>query len=87
MVDAPPVPTLAEPLTDREGEVAQLVATGMSDNAIAKQLNLSRNTIKTLLSRIYGKLGISGDELIVQRKRSYNARVLLTRWVLTQTTV
>jgi two-component system, NarL family, nitrate/nitrite response regulator NarL len=46
-------------LTDREGEVLRLIAEGMSAPAIAEQLELSTATVKTHLSNLYDKLGVS----------------------------
>ena len=46
-----------EPLTDREVEVLRLAASGLAVGTIADALFVSRNTVKTHLSRAYGKLG------------------------------
>ena len=46
-------------LTPREEQVVALVADGMSNRAIARELNLSENTIKKYVFRIFDKLGIS----------------------------
>lgn len=48
---------LIEPLTDREAEVLGLAAGGLSTDAIADHLFLSRNTVKSHLAHAYGKLG------------------------------
>lgn len=48
-----------ESLTPTEMEVVRLVARGLPNPEIAKQLFVSRNTIKTHLSHVFGKLGIS----------------------------
>ena len=45
-------------LTTREVEVLQLVADGLSNNAIAGRLHLSEGTIKSHLVRIYTKLDV-----------------------------
>jgi DNA-binding CsgD family transcriptional regulator len=50
---------LVEPLTDRELEVLELLAAGMSNEAIAASLFLSVNTVKTHLKNVYGKLQVS----------------------------
>ena len=47
-------------LTEREIELAELVAEGMSNPEIAERLVLSYETVRTHLSRIYSKLGIRG---------------------------
>jgi two-component system, NarL family, nitrate/nitrite response regulator NarL len=48
-----------ELLTDREGEVLGLLATGASAPDIATQLHLSAATVKTHLHNLYAKLGVS----------------------------
>jgi DNA-binding NarL/FixJ family response regulator len=45
-------------LSAREIEVLRLLVAGASNRAIAAQLGLSENTVKTHLSRIFGKLGV-----------------------------
>lgn len=46
-------------LSDRENEVMQLLATGMSNAEIAKQLFLSEGTVRNYTSAIFSKLGVS----------------------------
>jgi two-component system nitrate/nitrite response regulator NarL len=46
-------------LTDREGEVLGLLATGASAPDIASQLHLSAATVKTHLHNLYAKFGVS----------------------------
>ena len=46
-------------LTPREEQVVALVAEGMGNRQIARELNLSENTIKKYLFRIFEKLGVS----------------------------
>jgi DNA-binding NarL/FixJ family response regulator len=50
----------AEPcvLAEREIEVLQMVALGMTDAEIAKRLHLAKSTVKTYLARCYEKLGV-----------------------------
>jgi DNA-binding NarL/FixJ family response regulator len=45
-------------LSERELEVLRLLVAGASNKSIAAQLNLSENTIKTHISRIFAKLGV-----------------------------
>jgi DNA-binding NarL/FixJ family response regulator len=46
-------------LTKREEEVVQLVAEGLQNREIARDLGLSEHTIKNYLFRIFDKLGVS----------------------------
>jgi DNA-binding CsgD family transcriptional regulator len=52
-------PPLIEPLTEREIEVLELVAAGLSNREIAARLFVSDNTVKTHLKSVHGKLGVS----------------------------
>ncbi len=55
---APALPPEPDALTPREIEVLRLVAAGMSDAQVAAQLVISRRTVSTHLTAIYGKLGV-----------------------------
>src|SRR5688500_18125852 len=46
-------------LTDRELEILQIIAKGLSNNEAAKALGLSRATIRTHLEHIYEKLDVT----------------------------
>ncbi|MGA2571297.1 MAG: response regulator transcription factor [Terracidiphilus sp.] len=46
-------------LTPREAEVVQLVADGLTNLRIAKELGLSEHTVRNNLFRIFDKLGVS----------------------------
>jgi len=53
-------------LTTREQDVARLVASGLSNKAIAHRLGLQEGTVKVHLHNIYQKLAISSRvELIL----------------------
>ena len=56
-VRLPGVRRLAEPLTERETEVLLLVASGLSNEAIAEELGIARRTVDTHLTRIFTKTG------------------------------
>ena len=50
---------LIEPLSERELEILQLIAEGLSNQEIGSQLYLSLNTVKAHTRNIYGKLGVN----------------------------
>ena len=50
---------LIEPLTEREIEVLQLIAEGLTNQEIGSRLYLSPNTVKVHAHNIYGKLGVN----------------------------
>jgi DNA-binding CsgD family transcriptional regulator len=53
-------PTTVADLSPRELEVLELVAAGLTNQAISEQLYLSVRTVERHLSNIYAKLGVSG---------------------------
>lgn len=63
-----------KPLGAREREIAQMVARGMTDQAIADELNIGKTTVVTTLTKVYSKLSLG-------RGTGVNSRVLLARWV------
>jgi DNA-binding NarL/FixJ family response regulator len=48
---------LAEPLTPRESEVLQMLASGLGNKEIASKLAISEHTVKFHVASILGKLG------------------------------
>jgi NarL family two-component system response regulator YdfI len=50
---------LADPLSDRELEVLDLLAEGLSNKLIAHRLSISEHTVKTHVASIFAKLGAS----------------------------
>ncbi|MEU7692007.1 response regulator transcription factor [Microbispora hainanensis] len=60
-----PVPEL----TERELEVLDLVAAGLTNHAIARRLYLSEKTVRNHVSNIFAKLGVSDRAAAVARAR------------------
>jgi two-component system nitrate/nitrite response regulator NarL len=60
----------AEALTPREVEVLRLMAEGLPNKAIARQLGISEHTVKFHVNAILGKLGVeSRTEAVVRATR------------------
>jgi len=58
---------LEETLTDREVEVLQLAAQGLTNRAIGRELGISDRTVQGHLANVYGKLGVSSRTEAVTR--------------------
>jgi two-component system, NarL family, nitrate/nitrite response regulator NarL len=52
-------------LTSRERQIVLIVATGLSNKDVGRQLNLSEGTVKVHLHNIYTKLGVSKRTALV----------------------
>jgi LuxR family maltose regulon positive regulatory protein len=65
-----PEPALIEPLSDREIEVLQLIAQGLTNPEIASRLYISLNTVKVHTRNIYGKLGVNNRTQAGARARA-----------------
>ncbi len=63
---------LIEPLTERELEVLNLVAAGLSNREIANNLTISLGTAKTHVHNVYGKLGVGSRVQALARARELN---------------
>jgi LuxR family transcriptional regulator, maltose regulon positive regulatory protein len=61
---------LIEPLSDRELEVLQLMATGASNQDIAEALVIAVNTVKRHARNIFDKLGVENRTQAVARARA-----------------
>lgn len=64
-----PVAGLIEPLSGREQEVLDLLARGLSNQAIAKRLFVSVGTVKTHVHNLLGKFQVSNRTEAVHRAR------------------
>ena len=60
---------LEEKLTNRELEILKHLTTGNPISAIAKQLHISQNTMKTHLRNVYRKLQVDGRHTAVEKAR------------------
>jgi LuxR family maltose regulon positive regulatory protein len=61
---------LIEPLSERELEVLQLIAEGLTNPEIAARLFLAVNTVKAHTRSMYGKLGVHSRTQAVARARA-----------------
>jgi DNA-binding NarL/FixJ family response regulator len=65
-----PPAEMAEPLTNRELEVMQLLAAGLTNKEIASRLGISDHTVKFHVNAILGKLGVeTRTEAVVHAAR------------------
>ncbi|MDH6060207.1 LuxR C-terminal-related transcriptional regulator [Chrysosporum bergii ANA360D] len=58
---------LVSPLTPRELEIAQLVAQGLTNAEIGRQLWITQNSVKQALKRMFRKLGVSARSEMVAK--------------------
>ncbi|HSM59121.1 MAG TPA: LuxR C-terminal-related transcriptional regulator [Candidatus Sulfomarinibacteraceae bacterium] len=63
---------LPEPLTEREQEVLDLLAAGLTNREIGEALVISPQTVKKHAGNIYGKLGVGNRTEAVGRARELN---------------
>jgi LuxR family maltose regulon positive regulatory protein len=63
---------LIEPLTERELEILQLIAKGMTNQEIADHLVLTVGTVKTHNYNIYNKLGVKSRSRAIIRANELN---------------
>ena len=61
--------SLVEPLSERELEILQLIAEGLTNRQIADRLYLSINTVKAHARNIYSKLGVNNRTQSVAKAR------------------
>jgi LuxR family maltose regulon positive regulatory protein len=63
----PPTSEFVEPLSERELEVLQLIAEGLTNREIASRLFLALNTVKAHARNIYGKLDVHSRTQAIAR--------------------
>lgn len=66
-------PSLPNPLTPRELEIAELVAQGLTNGEIAARLWISQNSVKQALKRMFRKLGVSARTEMVTKLHSISS--------------
>lgn len=67
-------PEVTAVLTNREEQVARLVASGLSNRETSERLGLSQHTVKNYLFRVFDKLGFSTRVELVLYMLSQNQR-------------
>ena len=70
-------PTLS--LTVRERQMLGLVCAGLSDETIAKRLNLSRNTVRNHTAALYRKLGLHKRSEVIVWAREHNLPAIVPK--------
>jgi LuxR family maltose regulon positive regulatory protein len=63
------IPSLVEPLSERELEVLQLLVAGLSNQEIADQLVIALSTVKKHLNNVYTKLAVESRTQATARAR------------------
>ena len=58
---------LVEPLTERELDVLRLLAAGLSNASMARELVITVGTVKSHVNHIYGKLGVQSRSQAIAR--------------------
>jgi ATP/maltotriose-dependent transcriptional regulator MalT len=63
---------LPDPLSERELEVLQLIAAGLSNDEIAQQLFVGMSTVKTHINHLYSKLSVTSRTQAIVRAAELN---------------
>jgi LuxR family maltose regulon positive regulatory protein len=63
---------LIDPLSERELDVLRLLGTELAGPAIARELTVSLNTMRTHTKNIYAKLGVTSRRAAVRRAADLN---------------
>lgn len=59
-------------ISAREFEVLEMLAAGHANKVIARQLDISPNTVKTHVARVYEKLAVASRTQAIQKARTLN---------------
>jgi LuxR family maltose regulon positive regulatory protein len=62
---------LIEPLSERELDILNLIAEGLTNQEIATRLYLSLNTVKAHTRNIYGKLNVNSRTQAIARSQAF----------------
>jgi LuxR family maltose regulon positive regulatory protein len=65
-----PRSTLAETLSNREGDILKFIAQGLSNKEIARTLAVAPETVKSHVKHIFVKLGVEKRAQAVSRAQS-----------------
>ena len=65
----PAVPGMVDPLTSRELEILRMLAVGQPNQAIARELVVTLDTVKKHVGHVLGKLGAANRTEAVARAR------------------
>jgi LuxR family maltose regulon positive regulatory protein len=66
-----PRSSLAETLSNREGDILKFIAQGLSNKEIAKTLAIAPETVKSHVKQIFVKLGVEKRAQAVSRAQSF----------------
>jgi len=63
---------LPDPLTEREMQILTLIMKGLTNKEICDQLVISKNTVRTHIKNVYGKLGVRNRVEAAARSQELN---------------
>tara|TARA_Y100001947_G_C10055914_1_gene184257 strand:+ start:170 stop:502 length:333 start_codon:yes stop_codon:yes gene_type:complete len=75
-----------KPLSERELEIGNFLAAGLSDNEISSKLSITPDTVRFHLKNIYKKMGINGRRGLLKKYsiNSYKYKNLLEKYIALQ---
>lgn len=63
--------TSVAPLSPRQGQIASLVARGLTDKEIAAELGISEETVATHLKRLFRRLAVHSRAALVSKAQGH----------------